>query len=104
MLTSMKKQACCCCGELTLKLPHHMTCHHPKEEDVQGISGPNLKPPRKEVLWQLLKLYCTPRQCSAIIVVTVYYPPGQSADKEHKMINYLTDGLTAFFKHAPLLG
>ena len=41
----------------------------------------------------LLKPYRTLRPFSAIIVVTVYYLPGQPADKEYDMINYLTDGI-----------
>ena len=47
----------------------------------------------KEVMWLLLKPRRTPRPFSTIIVVIVYYPPGQSVENGNEMINYLTDGL-----------
>ena len=53
----------------------------------------NLEVDGKEVMWLLLKPCRTPRLFSTIIVVIVYYPPGQSVENCNEMINYLTDGL-----------
>ena len=44
----------------------------------------------KEVIWLLLKPPRTPRPCSAIHVVGVYYPPGQTKEHEREMLDYLT--------------
>ena len=50
-----KKQACCYCGELTSKLPCHMTCHHSKEEDIAAaLRFPSGSVERKE-LWHKLR-------------------------------------------------
>ena len=65
---------------------------------------PNLEEAGKEVLWLLLKPHRSPRPFSAIIVVTVYYPPGQSVEKEHEMISYLTDGLDKVLHSRPSTG
>ena len=44
----------------------------------------------KEALWLLLKPPRIPRPYSSVIVVGVYYPPGQSKENEHEMLDYLT--------------
>jgi exonuclease III len=47
----------------------------------------------KEVLWLVLKPPRTPRPFSTIIVVIVYYPPGQRRENDYEMIEYLSNGL-----------
>ena len=50
-----KRQACCYCGELTQKLPRHMTRHHPKEEEVAvALSYPSGSTERKAA-WHKLR-------------------------------------------------
>jgi hypothetical protein len=47
----------------------------------------------KEVIWLVLKPPRTPRPFSTIIVVIVYYPPGQRPENDYEMIEYLSNGL-----------
>jgi hypothetical protein len=57
----------------------------------------------KEALWLLLKPQRLPRPFSCIVMVAVYYPPGQAAINEITMIDYLINGSTLFYKAIPLL-
>ena len=49
----------------------------------------NLEEPDKEVIWLQLKPARTPRPFSCILFVGVYYPPGQTAEAEKVMLDYL---------------
>ena len=50
-----KKQACCYCGELTPKLPRHMSRNHPKEEHVvAALRFPSGSTERK-AMWHKLR-------------------------------------------------
>ena len=64
----------------------------------------NLEDKDKEVLWLLLKPQRTPRPFSIIIVVGVYYPPGQTVENEKGMNEYLTKGLDTLLKDFPSAG
>ncbi len=47
----------------------------------------------KEVMWLLLKCARIPRPFRSILVVGVYYPPGQSGEAEKNMLIFLTNGI-----------
>ncbi len=64
----------------------------------------NLEEDSKEVIWLVLKPPRTPRPFSCILVVGVYYPPGQTAEAEKEMIRYLSDGLDSFLRDHPSAG
>ena len=64
----------------------------------------NLEEDDKEVLWLLLKPPRTPRPFSAIIVVGIYFPPGQSAENEKEWIEYITKGLDSILRDYPSAG
>ncbi|XP_028409529.1 uncharacterized protein LOC114532151 [Dendronephthya gigantea] len=64
----------------------------------------NLEVEDKEVLWLLLKPPRTPRPYSAIIVISVYYPPGQTMEDERAMLEYITNGLDEILKDHPSAG
>ena len=58
----------------------------------------------KEALWLLLKPQRLPRPFSCIVMVAVYYPPGQAAINEITMIDYLTDGIDFILQSYPSAG
>ncbi len=64
----------------------------------------NIEEDGKEVLWLLLKPPRTPRPYSAIIVIGVYYPPGQTTEDERAMYEYVTNGLDKTLQDHPLTG
>ena len=51
-----------------------------------------------------LKPARTPRPFSCILFVGVYYPPGQTADAEKVMLDYLSDDLDLFLRDHPSAG
>jgi exonuclease III len=58
----------------------------------------------KKSLWLLLKPPRTPRPYSAIIVISVYYPPGQTTEDERVMYEYVTNGLDNILQDHPSAG
>jgi hypothetical protein len=60
------------------------------KSDLPAKRLPELEEEGKEALWLLLKPPRTPRPYSSVIVVGVYYPPGQGKENEHEMLDYLT--------------
>ncbi len=64
----------------------------------------NIEENGKEVLWLLLKPPRTPRPYSAIIVIGVYYPPGQTTEDERAMYEYVTNGLDKTLQDHPSAG
>ena len=58
----------------------------------------------KEVIWLLLKCAKIPRPFSSILVVGVYYPPGQSAEAEKDMLLFLTNGIDSVLRDRPSIG
>jgi exonuclease III len=58
----------------------------------------------KEALGLLLKPPRTPRPYSSVIVVGVYYPPGQSKENEHEMQDYLTQKMDIALAERPSAG
>ena len=64
----------------------------------------DLEEDNKEVIWLLLKSTRTPRPFSVIVVVGVYYPPGQSAENEKEMNEYITRGLDSILQDFPSAG
>ena len=58
----------------------------------------DLEEDSNEVIWLLLKPTRTPRPFSVIVVVGVYYPPGQSAENEKQMNEYITRGLDSILR------
>ena len=64
----------------------------------------NLEEDNREVLWLLLKPPRTPRPFSVIVVVGVYFPPGQSAESERELIEYITRGLDSVLRDYPSAG
>ena len=55
----------------------------------------------REVLWLMLKYYRSPRPFSSILIIGVYYPPGQNAEDEKGMLEYLTNGLDCILSDRP---
>ena len=64
----------------------------------------NLEEDNREVLWLLLKPPRTSRPFSVIVVVGVYFPPGQSAESERELIEYITRGLDSVLRDYPSAG
>lgn len=64
----------------------------------------NLEVEGNEVLWLVLKPPRTPRPFSVIIVVIVYYPPGQLRDRDNDIIEYLSNGLDDLLRERPSAG
>ena len=64
----------------------------------------NLEEPDKEVIWLQLKPARTSRPFSCILLVGVYYPPGQTAEAEKVMLDYLSYGLDLFLRDHPSAG
>ena len=64
----------------------------------------DLEEDNKEVIWLLLKPTRTPRPFSVIVVVGVYYPPGQSVENEKEMNEYITRGLDSILQDFPSAG
>ena len=64
----------------------------------------NLEEPDKEVICLQLKLARTPRPFSCILFVGVYYPPGQTAEAQKVMLDYLSHGLDLFLCDHPSAG
>ena len=58
----------------------------------------NLEEDNKEVLWLLLKPPRTPRPFSTILVVGVYFPPGQSVENEREWNEYITRGVDSILR------
>ena len=58
----------------------------------------------REVLWLLLRPPRMPRPFSAVVLVGVYYPPGQTVECEREMLNYLTHGLDTILTERPSTG
>ena len=58
----------------------------------------------KEVLWLLLKPKRLPRPFSCIVMIVVYYPPGQTTANETSMIDYLTNGIDSVLQSYPSAG
>ena len=58
----------------------------------------------KEVLWLLLKPPRTPRPYSAVIVVGIYYSPGQNKECEREMLDYLTQKMDTVLADRPSAG
>ena len=58
----------------------------------------------QEALWLLLKPQRLPRPFSCIVMVAVYYPPGQAAINEITMIDYLTNGIDFILQSYPSAG
>ena len=63
------------------------------ENCTQTTRLTNLEDEDQKVLWLHVKPKRAPRLFSVIIVVGVYYPPGQTAENERGMNEYLTKGL-----------
>ena len=61
----------------------------------------NLEEPDKGVIWLQLKPARTPRPFSGTLLVGVYYPPGQAAEAEKGMLDYLSHGLDLFLRDHP---
>ena len=76
---------------------------------VLGYVKNNISTPRlinveaydKEAIWLLLKPKRTQQPFSVIVVVGIYYPPGQTAEKEKEMNEYLTMGLVKVLQDYP---
>ena len=64
----------------------------------------NLEEDNKEVLWLLLKPPRTPRPFSTILVVGVYFPPGQSVENEREWNEYITRGVDSILRDFPSAG
>ena len=64
----------------------------------------NLEESDKEVIWLQLKPARTPRPFSCILLVGVYYPPGQTVEAEKEMLDYLLHGLDLFLRDYPSAG
>jgi len=64
----------------------------------------NLEEEGKEVMWLLLKPPRTPRPYSVMLIVTIYYPPGQSKEREREMQDYLTKGVDIVLQDYPSAG
>ena len=58
----------------------------------------------KEALWLLLKPARIPRPYSSIVVTSVYFPPGQTAEDEREMYEYITKGLDSVLHDRPSAG
>ena len=58
----------------------------------------------KEALWLLLKPARIPRPYSSIVVTGVYFPPGQTAEDEREMYEYITKGLDSVLHDRPSAG
>ena len=58
----------------------------------------------KEVLFLLLKCAKIPTPFSSILVVGVYYPPGQSAEAEKDMLFFLTNAIESVLRDRPSIG
>ena len=58
----------------------------------------------KEVLWLLLKPPRTPRPYSSIIVIGMYFPPGQTLEDEKTMHEYVTNSLDKILQDHPSAG
>ena len=58
----------------------------------------------EDVLWLLLKPPRTPRPYSAIIVIGVYYPPGQTTEDERVMYENVTNELDNILQDHPSAG
>ena len=61
----------------------------------------NLEEDNKEVLWLLLKPPRTPRTFSAILVVGVHFPSGQSLENEREWNEYITRGVDSVLRDFP---
>ena len=57
-----------------------------------------------EVLWLILKPTRIPRPYSLIVIVSVYYPPGQSVVADKEMNEYITRRLDAVLHNRPSAG
>ena len=64
----------------------------------------NLEECNKEFLWLLLKKPRTPRSLSVILVVGVYFPPGQSVENERDWNEYITTGVDSVLRDFPSAG
>ena len=58
----------------------------------------------KEVMFLLLKCAKIPRQFSSILVVGVYYPPGQPAEAKKDMLFFLTNAIDSILRDLPSIG
>lgn len=58
----------------------------------------------EEVLWILLKPARLPRPFSCIIMVSVYFHPGQPAANEKSMTDYLANGIDSVLHNYPSAG
>ena len=65
------------------------------KSDLPAKHLPELEEEGKEALWLLLRPY------SSVIVVGVYYPPGQSKANEHEMLDYLTQKMDIALAERP---
>jgi hypothetical protein len=74
------------------------------KSDLTAKRLPELEKEGKEALWLLLKPPRTPRPYSSVIVVGVYYPPGQSKENEHEMLDYLTQKMDIALAERPAAG
>ena len=58
----------------------------------------------KEVMFLLLKCAKIPRPFTSILVVGVYYPPGQPAEAEKDMLFFLTNAIDSVLRDRPSIG
>ena len=72
--------------------------------DIPSSRLKNLENDDKEVLWLLLKPKRTPRPFSVVVVVGVYYPPGQPVEKGREMNEYITVGFDSVLEDFPSAG